>query len=61
MFVNGKINCYSRQGNEFETLQVVKDAVKQLGVVGVVFDGEICLMDENGNEDFQGIMKQLRS
>ena len=58
--LNGKINCYSRQGNEFETLQVVKDAVKQLGVVGVVFDGEICLMDENGNEDFQGIMKQIK-
>jgi len=25
-----------------------------------VFDGEICLVDENGNEDFQGVMKQLR-
>ena len=58
--LNGKVNCYSRQGNEFETLQVVKDAVKQLGVVGVVFDGEICLMDEDGNEDFQGIMKQIK-
>jgi len=41
-------------------LQVVKDAVKQLGVLGVVFDGEICLMDEDGNEDFQGIMKQIK-
>jgi len=25
-----------------------------------VLDGEICLMDENGNEDFQGIMKQIK-
>ena len=58
--LNGDVKCYSRVGNEFETLQVVKDAVKQLGVVGVVFDGEICLMDENGNEDFQGIMKQIK-
>ena len=58
--MNGKINCYSRQGNEFETLQVVKDAVSKLGVRGVVFDGEICLMDEDGNEDFQGIMKQIK-
>ena len=57
---NGEVKCYSRVGNEFETLQVVKDAVKQLGVVGVVFDGEICLMDEDGNEDFQGIMKQIK-
>ncbi len=58
--LDGEAKCYSRVGNEFETLQVVKDAVKQLGVVGVVFDGEICLMDKEGNEDFQGIMKQIK-
>ena len=56
----GNVKCYSRVGNEFETLQVVKDAVKKLQVVGVVFDGEICLMDEDGKEDFQGIMKQIK-
>ena len=56
----GNVKCYSRAGNEFETLQVVKDAVKELAVVGVVFDGEICLMDKDGNEDFQGIMKQIK-
>ncbi len=56
----GNVKSYSRVGNEFETIQVVKDAIKSLGVVGVVFDGEICLMDENGNEDFQGIMKQIK-
>ena len=36
--LDGEVKCYSRVGNEFETLQVVKDAVKQLGVLGVVFD-----------------------
>ena len=25
-----------------------------------ILDGEICMVDENGNEDFQGIMKQIR-
>ena len=58
--IQGNVKCYSRQGNEFETLDVIREAVKQLGVVGVVFDGEICLMDEDGNEDFQGIMKQIK-
>ena len=58
--IQGNVKCYSRVGNEFETLQVVKDAIKSLGVVGVVFDGEICLMDKDGNEDFQGIMKQIK-
>jgi len=56
----GNVKSYSRVGNEFETLQVVKDAIKSLGVLGVVFDGEICLMDNDGNEDFQGIMKQIK-
>ena len=56
----GNVKSYSRVGNEFETLQVVKDAIRSLGVVGVVFDGEICLMDKDGNEDFQGIMKQIK-
>ena len=58
--LDGNVKCYSRAGNEFETLQVVKDAISRLGLYGVVFDGEICLMDKDGNEDFQGIMKQIK-
>jgi len=58
--IQGNVKCYSRQGNEFETLNVVREAVKQMGLRGVVFDGEICLMDKDGNEDFPGIMKQIK-
>ena len=54
-----KVTAYSRQGNEFTTLQKVLDDVK-LMTGDFVLDGEICLMDENGNEDFQGIMKQIK-
>ena len=25
-----------------------------------IFDGEICMVDENNKEDFQGIIKQIR-
>jgi len=54
-----KVNAYSRQGNEFTTLQkVINDVSKIRG--NFVLDGEICLMDENNNEDFQGIMKQIK-
>jgi len=53
------VTAYSRQGNEFTTLQkVLDDVVDMKG--DFVLDGEICLMDENGNEDFQGIMKQIK-
>ena len=60
-----KVTAYSRQGNEFTTLQKVLDDVKYIGNEisyhdDFVLDGEICLMDENGNEDFQGIMKQIK-
>ena len=53
------INAYSRQGKEFETLQkVLDDVCKMPG--DFILDGEICMMDERGNEDFQGIMKQIK-
>ena len=55
----GSVIAYSRQGNEFTTLQKVLDDVALIPG-NFVFDGEICLMDENGNEDFQGVMKQIK-
>ena len=56
----GKCTLYSRMGKEFTTLDKVKDAIEATGIINTVFDGEICLVDEDGNEDFQGVMKQLR-
>ena len=57
---NGNCKLYSRMGKEFTTLNKVKEAIEATGIINHVFDGEICLMDENGDEDFQGVMKQLR-
>jgi DNA ligase-1 len=57
---NGDTTFYSRTGKEFDTLGVVAGGIKALGITNVVFDGELCLVDDNGNEDFQGIMKQLK-
>ena len=56
----GKCTLYSRMGKEFTTLDKVKNTIESTGIINTVFDGEICLVDENGNEDFQGVMKQLR-
>ena len=56
----GKCTLYSRMGKEFTTLNKVKEAIEATSIINTVFDGEICLMDEDGNEDFQGVMKQLR-
>lgn len=57
---NGDTTFYSRTGKTFDTLDVVRGGIKALNITNVVFDGELCLVDENGNEDFQGIMKQLK-
>ena len=57
---NGESTFYSRTGKEFDTLDIVRGGIKSLGVSNVVFDGELCLVDDEGNEDFQGIMKQIK-
>jgi DNA ligase-1 len=57
---SGNATFYSRTGKSFDTLDVVAGGIKALGITNVVLDGELCLVDEDGNEDFQGIMKQLK-
>ena len=53
------IVAYSREGNKFTTIQKVLDDVALIPG-DFILDGEICLMDKDGNEDFQGIMKQIK-
>ena len=56
----GECKLYSRMGKEFITLNKIKNAIEATGIYNTVFDGEICLLDENGDEDFQSVMKELR-
>lgn len=53
------ITFLSRSGKEFLTLDKIANEIQKIPG-DFVMDGEICLVDENGNEDFQGIMKQIR-
>lgn len=55
---NGIVRFYSRSGKEFLTLDVVKESIERQNFRSVVFDGEICIVDEDGNEDFQSILKE---
>ena len=57
---NGKCNFYSRQGKTFDTLDILKKEIENLNLCNMVFDGEVCLVDEDGVEDFQGIMKEIK-
>lgn len=57
---NGEPKYFSRAGNEFLTLKNLDAEIISLGLKNTVIDGEICMMDENGNENFQGIIKEIK-
>ena len=57
---NGAATSFSRSGKQFETLRKVEEEIEALDVRNVVFDGEMCLVDAEGNEDFQRMMKEIR-
>lgn len=54
----GNITAFSRNGNEFFTLDKVKEALRPLNLKSIVLDGELCIINENGDEDFQAILKE---
>jgi DNA ligase 1 len=54
----GDIVLYSRTGTKFQTLQLVIDALKNLNLRSVVFDGEICIVEADGKENFPAIQSE---
>ena len=60
------ITLKSRQGKEFKTLENLKPALEEyfsyfvpFGDNTWVLDGEVCLVDDNGDEHFDWIMKEI--
>jgi len=56
----GNVNFFSRAGKPFLTLDSLKPSIQKLGLTNMVIDGEICMTDKDGNEDFQGIIKEIK-
>ena len=56
----GNVNFFSRAGKPFLTLDALKPSIQKLGLTNMVLDGEICMTDKDGNEDFQGIIKEIK-
>jgi DNA ligase 1 len=61
------IKFFSRSGKEFLVLDKVRTAIQNeligkdfLPSPNFVLDGEICIVDDNGNENFAGVMKEIR-
>jgi DNA ligase-1 len=57
---DGEPTYFSRAGNEFMTLKNLDAEIISLGLKNMVIDGEICILDANGNENFQGIIKEIK-
>lgn len=57
---NGEPKFFSRQGKEFLTLDNLKADIKTLGLKNMVLDGEVCIVDDNGDEDFASIIKEIK-
>jgi DNA ligase-1 len=59
----GSVDFISRQGKPITTLDKLTQAVMQfvdpLPNGSYVLDGEICIMDKDGNENFHGLMKEV--
>jgi DNA ligase-1 len=57
----GDVKLMSREGNEFDTLTRIKDEIKEVwpNLRNAVFDGEICIVDDEGNEHFDWVMKEI--
>ena len=55
----GNIRFFSRQGKEFLTLGKLREQLERIGLKNIVLDGEICIVDAIGNEDFKSIMKEI--
>lgn len=57
------IKTFSREGNEFTTLDVVKDQIRTIfdvkDITNTVFDGEMCIT-YNDKEDFKAIVSQIK-
>ena len=54
---------FSREGKEFFTLDLIKEEIMKLPLelrIDKVFDGEICIVDEDGNEDYKSIMNVIK-
>lgn len=56
-----KVKFYSRKGKEFKTLDYLKSEIRHTikHDANMVLDGEICVLDVHGNDDFTAIKKQI--
>lgn len=54
------ITFYSREGKKFTSLNNLREAIVPLGLTNVVLDGEMCVLDSDGNENFKKAVSEIK-
>lgn len=57
---DGNVTFKSRNGKVYDTLGVIEEQIKSLKLRNCVLDGECCLLNPDGTDNFQGMMKEIR-
>ena len=58
--INGEVHFYARSGKEFFTLSVLRESIENMKADNFVLDGECCIVDANGDEDFISIVSEIK-
>ena len=56
----GKVSTFSRVGNQFSQLSVLEAELETLGLKNMVLDGEFCIINANGLEDFKAASSAIK-
>ena len=48
------------KGKEFSTLGLLKSELEHIPEDNFILDGEMCVIDDNGNEDYKSIVSQIK-
>jgi len=60
-FTDIPVLTIGRSGKEFFTLDKIKEMLRAINLPNnIVFDGEVCKIGPNGEDDFQGILSEIR-
>lgn len=57
--LDGDVRFFSRSGKEYPSLNVLKEILWPYRNINKVLDGEVCAMDENGADNFKGVVKEV--
>jgi len=58
--INGEVRFFARSGKEFFTLSVLRESIEKMEADNFVLDGECCIVDEYGDEDFISIVSEIK-